>query len=306
MRLSVVVVSWNVRDLLARCLGSLYADLARADLDARAVVVDNASHDGSAEMVRAEYPQVELIARDDNPGFAAGNNCGLRALGYPDAAGAPEFALLLNPDTEVQPRALETLLAAAAARPRAAVVTSRLTYGDGSFQDSAFRFPGLWQLYIDLFPVHGRLHASRLNGRYPRQAYAAGEPFTIDHPLGAVMLVRGAAMAQVGLFDEGYALYCEEIDWCARLKEAGWENYCAPAAHVVHYAGQSTGQVRVASFVRLWRSRYRLHTRHPRFAPMPLARRIVVAGMRRRMRGAPDDLRAACKEIIDVWTGRSA
>lgn len=306
MRLSVVIVSWNVRDLLARCLASLYADLARAGLEARAVVVDNASHDGSADMVRAEYPQVELIARDDNPGFAAGNNCGLRALGYPGAAGKAEFALLLNPDTEVEPRALETLLAAASARPRAAVVTSRLTYGDGSLQDSAFRFPGLWQLYIDLFPVHGRLHASRLNGRYPRRAYEAGEPFAIDHPLGAVMLVRGAAMAQVGLFDEGYALYCEEIDWCARFKEAGWENYCAPAAHVVHYAGQSTGQVRVASFVKLWRSRYRLHTRHPSFAPMPLARRIVVAGIRRRMRDAPDDLRAACEEIIDVWTGRSA
>jgi hypothetical protein len=308
--LSVVIVSWNVRDLLARCLESLCADLDSSSLDARVVVVDNASRDGSAGMVRARFPRVELIALEDNAGFAGGNNVGLRALGLAHPSpnvwgeggkGGEGFVLLLNPDTEVQPGAIKILLDAIRVRPDAAVVTSRLSYGDGAFQHSAFRFPGLTQLYIDLFPVHPRLYETRLNGRYPRRSYDSGKPFEIDHPLGAVMLVRSEAIRRAGLFDEDFALYCEEIDWCARFKEAGWRNYCVPSGHVTHYAGQSTSQVRVESFVKLWTARHRLHTKHPHFAPMALARRIVHAGMRRKMQGAADEMRAACRQIIGVW-----
>ena len=333
--LAVVIVSWNVREFLARCLESLLSDLASTPIDARVIVVDNASADGSVAMIRSRFPRVELIARDENLGFAAGSNVGLRAVGLPhppapspdgekDVArrggerdsplsrnsrfvsgeggrGGEAFVLLLNPDTEVQPGAIATLLTAIRSRPTAAVVTSRLSYADGSFQDSAFRFPGLAQLYIDLFPVHPRLYETRLNGRYPRRRYDAGQPFEIDHPLGAVMLVRAEAIRQIGLFDESFALYCEEIDWCARFKKGGWRNYCVPSAHVLHHGGQSTLQARVESFVRLWMARYQLHVKHPDFAPMPLARLIVRAGMRRRMRDATDEMRAACQRIMDVW-----
>ena len=315
--LPVVVVSWNVRDLLARCLESLISDLDSASIDSRILVVDNASRDGSVEMLHSRFPSVEVIALDENLGFAGGNNVGLRALGFPHppsplsrlpqsgegGGGRREGGevLLLNPDTEVQPGAIVTLLDAMRAMPEAALITSRLAYGDGSFQHSAFRFPGLAQLYIDLFPVPARLYESRLNGRYPKRLYAAGRPFEVDHPLGAVMLVRAEAIRQAGLFDEEFALYCEEIDWSARFKEAGWRNYCAPAAHVVHHAGQSTSQVKAESFVKLWAARHRLHAKHPSFAPMWLARRIVRAGMRRKMRGASEEMRTACRKIIKVW-----
>jgi hypothetical protein len=321
--LPVVVVSWNVRHLLARCLESLISDLESSSIGARILVVDNASRDGSVEMLRSRFPSVEVIALGENLGFAGGNNVGLTALGFPHPsppapppspvelldrgggrggeAGEGGEVLLLNPDTEVQPGAIGALLDAMRALPEAAVVTSRLSYDDGSFQHSAFRFPGLAQLYIDLFPVPPRLYESWLNGRYPKRLYAAGRPFAVDHPLGAVMLVRAEAIRQTGLFDEEFALYCEEIDWSARFKEAGWRNYCAPAAHVVHHGGQSTSQVKAESFVKLWTARYRLHTKHPRFAPMPLARRIVRAGMRRKMQGASEEMRAACRKIIEVW-----
>ena len=306
---SVVVVSWNVRDLLVRCLESLFSDLESNAIETRVVVVDNASRDGSVEAIRTHFPQVELIACDENLGFAAGNNTGMRALGLPHPSSLSQHwergeggeVLLLNPDTEVQPGAIATLIDAMRALPDAAVVTSRLSYTDGSFQHSAFRFPGLWQLYIDLFPVPPRLYESRLNGRYPRQRYGSGKPFEIDHPLGAVMLVHGEAIRHAGLFDEGFALYCEEIDWCARFKEAGWRNYCAPSAQVVHHSGKSTSQVKAESYVKLWTARHRLHAKHPRFAPLWLARRIVCAGMRRKMRDASDDMRVACQEIIEVW-----
>lgn len=322
--LSVVVVSWNVRDLLARCLESLFFDLASTALDCRVVVVDNASHDGSVEMIRSRFPHVELIASETNLGFAGGNNTGLRALGFsgphpPPPPGGTSSSLsrqtgeggrgwreggevlLLNPDTEIQPGALNTLLDAMQALPHAAVITSQLTYGDGSFQHSAFRFPGLTQLYIDLFPVPARLRESRLNGRYPRRWYSLGAPFEIDHPLGAVMLVRGEAIRQVGLFDEVYALYCEEIDWCARFKMSGWRNYCVPQARIVHHSGQSTTQAKSEAFVKLWVARYRLHVNYPHFAPMTLAKRIVRGGMRRKMRNASEKMQAACRQIMDVW-----
>ncbi len=313
-QLAVVIVSWNVRGLLARCLQSLISDLDAAVIDARVIVVDNASRDGSVEMVRARFPQVEVMASDVNLGFAGGNNAGLRVLGFGPHPPSPLSqawergegpgeggVLLLNPDTEVQRGAIAGMLDAMRARPRAAVITSQLSSSDGAFQHSAFRFPGLAQLVLDLFPVHPRLYESRLNGRYPRRLYQAGQPFEIDHPLGAVMLVRREAIRQVGLLDEGFALYCEEIDWCARFKEAGWRNYCAPSAHVVHHSGQSTSQVRAESFVKLWTARYRLYTKHPHFAPLWLARRIVHAGMRRKMRDASDEMQVACQRIIGVW-----
>ena len=294
--LPIIIVSWNVRELLARCLTSIQVELERSNLAGRIVVVDNASHDGSPDMVRERFPHVELIARDENLGFAKGNNVGLRLVS--DC----EFALLLNPDTEVQPGAIATLLAAARTRSDSAMATSRLLYGDGAFQHSAFHFPGLSQLYIDLFPVPGRLYESRLNGRYPRARYETAQPFEIDHPLGAVMLLRGAAMRQVGVFDENFALYCEEVDWAARFKEVGWHNVCVPAARITHHEGRSTSQVKVASFVKLWTARYQLHTKHPQFAPLPLAKLIVTQGMKRKMRGASSEMQAACEQIIKVWT----
>jgi N-acetylglucosaminyl-diphospho-decaprenol L-rhamnosyltransferase len=302
-QLGVVIVSWNVRDLLARCLTSLFADLDRSHLAARVVVVDNASHDGSPDMIRAQFPQVELIAREDNLGFARGNNIGLRALGFDQGESAlpPASCLLLNPDTEVQPGAIRKLLDVMQAQPRAAIVTSRLSYGSGAFQHSAFHFPGLGQLYIDLFPVPGRFYESRLNGRYPHKLYEGQQPFEINTPLGAVMLLRREAIEQVGFFDEEFALYCEEIDWAARFMEAGWKNLCAPTAHIVHHEGKSTSQVRVESFVKLWASRCRLHTKHPQFAPLWLARRIVIAGMRRKMQDATPEMKTACEMVIDLW-----
>jgi len=302
LQLGVVIVSWNVRDLLARCLYALFAELERAQITARVVVVDNASFDNSPDMIRAQFPQIELIAREDNLGFAKANNFGMRHLGVGTPANLPPAScLLLNPDTEVQSGVIKILLDVMRSRPDAAIVTSRLTYGSGAFQHSAFRFPGLGQLYIDLLPAPARFYESRLNGRYPRQWFAAGQPFEIDTPLGAVMLLRREAVEQVGLFDEDFALYCEEIDWAARFKEAGWKNLCAPAAHIIHHEGKSTSQVRVESFVKLWTSRYRLHTKHPQFAPMWLARRIVVAGMKRKMREATPEMKAACERIIRLW-----
>lgn len=300
--LGVVIVNWNVRDLLRACLRSLFADLERAGTAAQVWVVDNASGDGSAEMVAADFPQVRLVASGENLGFAAGNNLALQViLNTPHGPHDTPYVWLLNPDTEVLPGATAALLAALEGHPRAGVVGARLLNPDGSLQQSAFRFPGLVQLLFELFPLPQRWYETPLNGRYPRWLYDGQMPFAVDHPLGASMVVRAEAIAQVGLLDEGYHMYCEEIDWCWRMRRAGWQALCAPAARVVHYGGRSTAQAPLSSFVNLWASRARLYARHHRRWRFRLARALVEVGMRRQMRGAAPERVAACQQIIQVW-----
>lgn len=291
VNLAVIIVSWNVCELLAGCLRSVQADLARSGLSGQIWVVDNASQDDSVAMLRRDFPEVHLVASDTNLGFAGGNNAALRLLGFGSRAEAPpEVALLLNPDTIVHPGALAALHGFLQRQPRAGIAGARLVYGDGSFQHGAFDFPGLWQLVIELLPVPGRLVESRLNGRYARAQYEDTQPFQIGHPLGAVMAVRREAIQQAGLLDEGYHMYVEEVEWSRRITLAGWEAYCVPAAIVTHLGGQSTGQVKISSFVNLWASRYRFYRHYYSPLKLWLARQIVSAGMQRK---AGHDLQAA-------------
>lgn len=320
--LAIIIVNWNVRDLLANCLRTVWADLAGSDLSGQVWVVDNASTDGSAAMLRRDFPDVQLIASDRNLGFAAGNNTALRALGFADENSSkgelPAAVLLLNPDTELHPGALPILFNFFKENPRAGVAGARLVYGDGSFQHSAFAFPGLWQLAIELLPLPRRLFESRLNGRYPRLLYESGRPFRVGHPLGAAMGVRREAIEQVGLLDEQYHMYVEEIDWCKRITAAGWEVYCVPAATVTHLEGQSTGQIQTTSFINLWLSRYQFYRKYYHPLKLWLAAQIVRLGMRRQ---AAQDYEAASRRelteaeleehlkgyarVIDIWRGNS-
>lgn len=286
--LVVIMVSWNTRDITLDALRTLRADLDANGPDAAVWVVDNASTDGTPQSIRERFPDVTLIASESNLGFAGGNNYALRLLGFENLPGQkkhdkPKAVYLLNPDTRTQPGATRALYDALMSLPNAGVVGARLSYEDGAFQHSAFRFPGLGQLVIDLFPVPGRFHDSWLNGRYPRRLYQAGNPFPVEHTLGATMMLRQEVIDQTGLFDERYFMYCEEIDWSKRIRQAGWEIYCVPAAHVVHLAGQSTGQTRPQSIVNLWRSRFLFFDTYERPIKRALARKIVRLGMQRKI-----------------------
>jgi hypothetical protein len=301
-RLSVVIVSWNVRELLASCLRSLFADLGRTGVDATVWVVDNASADGTPKMVATKFPNVRLMARDDNLGFAAGNNLALRAiLHQPRRTDRDSLVWLLNPDTVVQRGATGALLRTLENNPTVGVVGAKLLNPDGSLQQGAFRFPGLLQLAFELFPLPQRLYNTSLNGRYPERLYEGERPFPIDHPLGASMMVRPGTIDEVGLLDEGYHMYCEEIDWCWRMQEAGWHALCVPRAVVVHHTGQSTSQVPVKSFVNLWSSRARLYASHHTLLTWRLAQAMIQLGMRQRMREATPEGAEACRRVIQVW-----
>ncbi len=282
-QLGIVTVSYNVRELLRQCLASVQACLARSPLAAELVVVDNASADGSAEMVRECFPGVRLLVNERNTGFAAASNQGLRALGLPGPE-APPYAMLLNPDTIVHGAALAEMVSFMEHTPKAGAAGARLVYEDGSFQHSAFHFPTLTMAFLDFYLPNHRLLDSSLNGRYPRRLYAAGVPFPVDHPLGATLLVRREAVLQVGLLDEQFFMYCEEVDWCWRIKRAGWGIYCVPRAEIVHLGARSTQQFREEMFVALWRSRYRLFAKHYSPHYRRAVRSIVAAGLAREAR----------------------
>jgi hypothetical protein len=285
--LAVVIVTWNVRALALEALRTLYADIDRSVLHTTVYVVDNASADGTLEAVRAAYPNVIAIQSGGNIGFGAANNLALRALGFGDQPaandGGPRAVLLLNPDTLVQPGALRTLYDALFSLPRAGLVGPQLQYEDGAFQHSAFRQPDLLQIVLDLYPLpdrlRGALYESRLNGRYPRALYAAGVPFAVDFVLGAAMLLRREAIEATGLFDEGYFMYAEEVDWARRIRRAGYGVYSVPAARITHLEGRSAAQARPGKVLNLWRSRFRYYDKHEGQRRGTLARLVARPGL---------------------------
>jgi GT2 family glycosyltransferase len=305
--LAVILVNWNTRDLTLAALESLYADLATSTLQAEVWVVDNASQDGSVTAIRERFPQTHLIASPENLGFGRANNAALRQLGFgaetpPEAL--PRAVYLLNSDTVSQPGATRRLYEALFSLPKAGLVGARLSYGDGRFQHSAFAFPTLAQLWLDLLPAPARLHETRLNGRYPRAFYTSGQPFRIGHPLGATMMLRREAILETGLFDERFFMYCEEVEWAWRIHRAGWGIYCVPEAHITHFGGQSTEQVRPQSVIYLWQSRLLMYDLLYPPWKRRLARALIRVGMRRKLRQTPSDpqfaaLRQAYETVLN-------
>ncbi len=284
--LAVVLVTWNVRQLALDALTALIEDLeTQGPSDCQVWVIDNASKDGTAEAVTQRFPQVRLIASEHNLGFGAGNNLALRAMGFGQHSSGqlPRAVYLLNPDTRTQPGATRALYDALFAAPAVGLVGAQLSYEDGSFQHSAFQFPGLRQLWAEFFPLPGRLIEGRFNGRYPRAWYTAGQPFAIDFPLGATMMLRREVIESTGMFDEKYALYCEEIDWAWRIHKAGWDVLCVPMARVTHLEGRSSDQARPESAIRLWQSRLRLYRKHHSSWRVWLARQLIMRGLQRRI-----------------------
>lgn len=279
--LAVVIISWNVRELLHNCLQSLYTDLIQAGVAARVIVVDSASTDGSVDMVKASFPQTELISNETNVGYVRGNNLALKRLSMSDSDLAVngsglgqmnalnrlpfaslEYIWFLNPDTLVLPETTQKLLTFMQQHPHCGLCGPKLVNPDGTLQHGAFAFPGIVQLALETHPPLWRFRGTRLDGRYPKSRYESKTPFRIGHPLGAAMLARASAIAQVGALDEGYEMYAEEVDWAMRMSRAGWERWCVPGAVVVHYGGASSAQASERSERIKWRSRLRYYARY--------------------------------------------
>ena len=304
--LAIVIVTWNCADVIDDALRSLIEDLESSRLDYEIWLVDSASRDATVDIVSRRYPAVHLIASDANIGFAAANNLALRRLGFGGgrpARSSPSAVYLLNPDTVTHPGACRRLYEALLARDEVGVVGARLSYADGSFQHSAFRFPDLPQIWAELLPTPGRFIEGSFNGRYSRARYHARQPFDVDFTLGATMMLKREVIQETGLFDEGFFMYCEEVDWAWRIKNRGWRILCVPEAHVTHIGGSSTSQARPRSLINLWKSRLLLYDKHYPAWKRRLARQLVIFGMRRQLRRSPAadiELRRAFETIIEM------
>lgn len=238
--LAIVIVNYNVSELLRRCLQSVFA--SEGDFTYEVCVVDNNSADDSVEMVRAEFPQVRLIANHENVGYPAANNQGLRMLSVLSES-PPRHALLLNPDTEVPPHAFAYFLRFMDENPDVGVVGPRLIRPDGTLDlacrrgfDSmsalVYRMVGLSRLFPDS-PRFARYNMTFLDEHCRAE---------VDSVVGAFMWVRSAAIASVGLLDDRFWMYGEDLDWAKRIKNAGWKIVYEPAVDVLHVKRASSRQ----------------------------------------------------------------
>jgi hypothetical protein len=252
-KLDVCIVTWRTRDLLRACLRSVVGQPEIAQI----IVVDNASGDGTAEMVRDEFPQVRLIANERNLGYAAGNN---QAIG----AGTAAFVLLLNPDTEVQAGALGALLDVFGGDERAGAAAAQLLLPNGEIQRSCRSFPEPAAVLYDAVGLARLFPRSEAFGRYRMTYWDHNNPREVDQPMASALAFRRAALDEVGLFDEDLPLYFNDVDLCYRLKRAGWKILFEPKAKVLHHVGASTRQVRPAAIVESHRSLIRFYRKHYR------------------------------------------
>jgi N-acetylglucosaminyl-diphospho-decaprenol L-rhamnosyltransferase len=227
--LDVVIVAYRCRELLRRCLASLQAHPAGGGL--RVSVIDNASRDGTVEMVRREFPEVRLIAAQRNLGFSAASNLGIRQ-------GEAPFVLCLNPDTRVTAGALDKLLELMMTRPEIGICGCRLELEDGTLDHAAKRsFPTPLSSLGHFAGIGRRRSAGRL------AAYRAPEVIRgpVDAVNGAFMLCRRSTLDEVGLFDEGFWMYMEDLDLCYRFAEAGWITWYEPTVKVIHIKAGTSG-----------------------------------------------------------------
>jgi N-acetylglucosaminyl-diphospho-decaprenol L-rhamnosyltransferase len=254
--LSVVVVPYNVRPLLRNCLDSIRASLAPFPFET--IVVDT-GRDGSAGMVRRDYPEMTVVEAPENPGYAAANNLGLhRARG--------EYCLLLNPDTVIPPDALARSVAALQADPTLGILGVKLVRGDGSLDLACRRsFPtprtALYHFLRlpRLFPGDARFGQYNLTFRDPDQEY------DVDSVVGAFMLIRRAVLDQIGLLDESFWLYGEDLDLCWRAKAAGWRTRYYPSIQVLHLKGESSKTRSLKSTFEFFRAMNLFYRKH--YAP---------------------------------------
>jgi len=265
--LVIITVSYNTRGLLRRCLSALRPHWLR--LAAQVVVVDNASGDGSAAMVSAEFPEVTLIANPGNVGFAKASN---QAIAATDS----RYLLLLNSDAFLVGDAAERLRAGLEANPQAAAAGPRMCDGQGRVLASAHAFESLPRLAGSALHVSRLLPERLLDAAAPLLGRAGGQhllnyqatcPVNVDWVSGACMLVRRSAAERVGLLDEGFFMYMEDEDWCRRFRQAGYEVLYLPQAEAIHYVARSSGGG-LQSALRYRKSRLRYHRRyHPRLYP---------------------------------------
>jgi GT2 family glycosyltransferase len=245
-RLSIIIVSWNVSELLAACLRSI---AATCPPETEVIVVDSASRDDTVARVRREFPAVTLLAQAENVGFTRGSNIGL-------AAARGDTLLLLNPDTVLLEGAVPALLDSLNAHPQAGIAGPRTLNPDGTVQSTRRRFPSPLLAALESTWLQPLAPRRMLDRYYVRDADDEAT-VEVDWVQGSCLLARREVYEQIGGLDEGFVMYSEELDWCRRARAAGWKVVYVGSASIVHYGGQSSGQAGAQTHIRFNESKLR-------------------------------------------------
>jgi len=233
MDLSIIIVNWKVKDLLEKCLSSIFEQTKNISFEV--FVVDNNSGDGSAEMVREKFPQVDLTAGAENLGFAKGNNLAIKKS-------RGRYILLLNPDTEILDNALEKMVRFMDTHPECGVGGCKLLNLDLSLQPSVRAFPDLVSQVFILLKIHHLFPHSKAMHKYLVQDFDYEKTQEVDQVMGAFMMIRREVIEKIGMLDENFWIWFEEVDFCKRAKEAGFKILYTPEAKIIHLYGQSFKQ----------------------------------------------------------------
>lgn len=250
--LSIVIVNWNVCDLLRDCLKSIQT--TTHNITYEVIVVDSASSDQSVEMVKAEFPTVKLYAQHENVGFTRGNNIGLNV-----ATG--RHLLLLNPDTVVLDHAIEQMVTYLDQNPSVGIVGAHTLNTDGTHQSTRRRFPTFITALFESTWLQSYAPQSILNHFYvydiPNDAIAP-----VDWVQGSALMARREVYDQIGGLDTKFVMYSEEVDWCKRAKDQGWDVIYHGGAKIIHHGGQSTAQIAAKKHIYFQESKLRYFRKH--------------------------------------------
>jgi GT2 family glycosyltransferase len=268
MDVSIIVVNWNTKSLLRDCLISVYEE--SRDIDFEIIVVDNASTDGSREMIRNDFPKVILIENIKNRGFAAANNQGI-------AVAKGRYVLLLNSDTIVLDNCIANIVSFADTQPRAGVIGCRVLNSDRTLQPTCFMFPSILNLLLSSSYLYKLFPNNRFFGREQMTWWDANYVREVDIVKGCFMLIRREAIEKVGGLDENFFMYAEETDWCYRFRKCGWKVMFAPVGEIIHYGGQSTTQIPVAMIIQLRLSILKFIKKHYGWPSHVVARFLVAS-----------------------------
>lgn len=255
MDLSIIVVTWNAKRFVDECFGSILEEAC--GLSAEVIAVDNASTDGTADMIAKRFPSVKLIRSATNAGFPRGNVVGI------EASGPSKYVCLVNPDARVMRGCFAELLAYMQKCPTIGVLGPRILNPDGSMQRSCMRAPSVWNSWCRALALD-RTVLSRLPifGGQLMADFAHNKPRDVDALNGCFLLIRRSAMDQVGLIDDGYFMYGDDIDWCLRFRKAGWRVSFLPQAEAVHYGGGTTIQAPVYFYIEMQKANLRYWKKH--------------------------------------------
>lgn len=266
MDVSIIVVAWNVRDFLQKCLESIYKETKGIEFEV--IYVDNASEDKSVEMVREHFPEVNIIQNTQNKGFAEANNQGIEA-----AKG--RYVLLLNSDTVILDNAIAKTIEFADSHPEAAVVGCKVLNPDKTLQLTCFMFPSILNILLSASYLYKLFRKSKFFGRELMTWWDRDNVKEVDVVAGCFMLVRKKAIQQIGVLDKRYFIYTEETDWCYRFKKNGWKILFTPEPQIIHYGGQTTEQTSEKFRLQLSGSRLIFMKLHRSKLTFPFARLLI-------------------------------